>query len=142
MAEDRFDSYSTGVYSCAKVASVSNLNHAILVVGYDANGNYIIKNSWGTSWGQSGYALIDPTMDCGVKLYVYRYNSTVPTIVGPNAVVVTNTTNTTSNTTNSTIINSGINTTIGTLTIDTSTKYGLMMRYVMILGLILALIGY
>jgi len=35
------------------------LNHAVILVGYDTdlNGNqyYILRNSWGTSWGMSGY---------------------------------------------------------------------------------------
>lgn len=33
--------------------------HAVCVVGYDdALRSFIIKNSWGTSWGQGGYCLI------------------------------------------------------------------------------------
>ena len=30
--------------------------HAIAVVGYLANGRFIIRNSWGTSWGDGGFA--------------------------------------------------------------------------------------
>jgi C1A family cysteine protease len=29
--------------------------HCIGVVGYDADGNWICRNSWGTGWGQGGY---------------------------------------------------------------------------------------
>lgn len=33
--------------------------HAMLVVGYDLNGKaWIVRNSWGTGWGASGYFLI------------------------------------------------------------------------------------
>ena len=33
--------------------------HVILIVGYDDNqGCWIIRNSWGTGWGDSGYGLI------------------------------------------------------------------------------------
>lgn len=30
--------------------------HAIAVVGYTATGRFIIRNSWGTSWGDNGFA--------------------------------------------------------------------------------------
>jgi C1A family cysteine protease len=36
--------------------------HAILVVGYDTDGNgeeyWLIKNSWGSGWGANGYGKI------------------------------------------------------------------------------------
>lgn len=34
----------------------SGINHIITVVGWDGQGNWIMKNSWGVSWGQKGYA--------------------------------------------------------------------------------------
>ena len=55
-----FQHYSTGVYydeSCKK----DRLNHSVLLVGYgsDKNGDYyIMKNSWGTGWGDMGYMKI------------------------------------------------------------------------------------
>ena len=30
--------------------------HAIAVVGYTTDGRFIIRNSWGTSWGDRGFA--------------------------------------------------------------------------------------
>lgn len=40
--------YLEGVFSkCAK-----SLNHAVLLVGYNSDDNWIIKNSWGTGWGE------------------------------------------------------------------------------------------
>ena len=34
--------------------------HAIMAVGYDANAQkFIMRNSWGTSWGMDGYFTID-----------------------------------------------------------------------------------
>lgn len=38
-------------------ASQSIGSHAMLIVGYDMNKSmYLIRNSWGTGWGQDGYA--------------------------------------------------------------------------------------
>jgi len=39
----------------------ANIDHAILAVGYeDVKGTeaYIVKNSWGTLWGNAGYVYI------------------------------------------------------------------------------------
>lgn len=50
--------YKSGIFSDATCSS-SELNHAILVVGYgeDLTGNkyFIVKNSWSTDWGEAGY---------------------------------------------------------------------------------------
>jgi len=50
--------YRSGVYSSSKCSS-TNLNHAVLVVGYGTSSSgqqfWQVKNSWGTSWGMSGY---------------------------------------------------------------------------------------
>ena len=44
------------------------VNHAIQIVGYNLTGNYyIIKNSWGTSWGVNGYGFLDMIQDCYVR---------------------------------------------------------------------------
>jgi cathepsin L len=53
-ADSGFMSYSTGVYSgcpASFATSYAAINHAVVIVGYDSNGNWIIKNSWGTGWG-------------------------------------------------------------------------------------------
>lgn len=65
--------YKSGVYSgCPDWnTSVSMLNHAVLIVGMDANRNLIIKNSWGTKWGEKGFATISGTADCGLSRYIY-----------------------------------------------------------------------
>jgi C1A family cysteine protease len=54
-----FQTYKSGVLTgtCG-----SNLDHGVLAVGYgtwtDGTDYYKVKNSWGTSWGMSGYILI------------------------------------------------------------------------------------
>jgi len=62
--------YNSGVFSCSGTPS---LDHAVEIIGYDSNGNYIIKNSWGTSWGQNGYITLSAVNDCGIRQYIYQY---------------------------------------------------------------------
>jgi len=47
-----FQSYRSGVYDGRKCGTTPN--HGVLVVGYTAQ-YWIVKNSWGTKWGESGY---------------------------------------------------------------------------------------
>lgn len=55
--------YKSGVFNnCGG----TNLNHAVLLVGYEDSGNWIVKNSWGTSWGESGYIRLAPGNTCGI----------------------------------------------------------------------------
>lgn len=42
-------------------------NHAVLVVGYDAEGNWIIKNSWGEDFGENGYITISKNFNCNLE---------------------------------------------------------------------------
>lgn len=43
--------YSGGIFSRSCAGGWDDLNHEIVVVGY-APEYYIIKNSWGASWGE------------------------------------------------------------------------------------------
>jgi C1A family cysteine protease len=68
-----FLSYSGGVYNDATCSK--NVNHAVLVVGYGnqyGQDYWILKNSWGSSWGTGGYMLLARNKNnlCGVASYV------------------------------------------------------------------------
>lgn len=52
----------------------TNINHAVLLVGYTPN-FYIIKNSWGSGWGDQGYLYVSRTNDCGIKNLVLKFRS-------------------------------------------------------------------
>lgn len=49
-----FMNYRSGVYKCDCGSNYIGL-HAVLGVGYKDPCQYHVRNSWGTSWGQSGY---------------------------------------------------------------------------------------
>ena len=65
---DFFYGYKGGIIT---TGCGTKLDHAVTAVGYGTeNGQdyIIIKNSWGTSWGESGYARIAPDQ-CGITMY-------------------------------------------------------------------------
>ena len=54
--DNYFEAYSGGVFNHN---SATSIDHAIVLVGWDdTNGCWIMKNSWGTGWGESGYMRI------------------------------------------------------------------------------------
>ena len=60
-----FQSYSSGVFNTDEAATCSpwDANHAVVLVGWDdtqgSNGIWYLRNSWGASWGESGYMRIE-----------------------------------------------------------------------------------
>lgn len=58
---NNFQFYKSGVfYNCA-----NNLSLAVLLVGM-TDSFWVLKNSWGTAWGESGYIRIARGNTCGV----------------------------------------------------------------------------
>ncbi|KAF5427640.1 Cysteine protease, C1A family [Candidatus Methanophagaceae archaeon] len=62
---DDFCYYTGGVYEpvWSSDGFGDSANHCVMLVGYDdncgSNGCWIIKNSWGSGWGMSGYAYVE-----------------------------------------------------------------------------------
>ena len=57
-ANTAFDWYSSGVFTGCPSYSSSFINHAVQLIGYTDEGDWIIKNSWGTEWGYRGFAYV------------------------------------------------------------------------------------
>ena len=53
--------YISGVFDTCD----ANLNHAVLLVASTST-YWTIKNSWGTSWGESGFIRLTKGNTCGV----------------------------------------------------------------------------
>ncbi len=76
-----FDYYSGG---CYEHAGTGTINHGVLIVGWDDSkcggaGAWHIKNSWGTGWGESGYAWLKyGTCGIGTGAAIIHYSPRQP----------------------------------------------------------------
>ena len=74
--QQSFQLYKKGIYSDPDCGD--QLDHGVLVVGYGYDKDYdmkywIVKNSWGKSWGENGYirmarGIEDPEGQCGIAM--------------------------------------------------------------------------
>ena len=65
IAADWLASYVGGIITGR--CSARDLNHSVLIVGYgDENGTpyFIVKNSWGSGWGEGGYFRMQANVCC------------------------------------------------------------------------------
>ena len=74
-----FYAYKGGVYNgYASNGNPNDIDHAVTIVGWnDALNAWIIRNSWGTTWGIGGYAYVNYNA-CNIgkyNYYVYPMNS-------------------------------------------------------------------
>jgi C1A family cysteine protease/chitodextrinase len=94
-----FQNYSGGVFTDSYTTCNTNpcynatTNHAISLVGWGvdaSDGEYwILRNSWGSSWGESGYMKLSvhaSHIDCSVCYMVYADDGSVAPTVTTNAV--------------------------------------------------------
>ena len=75
---DAFHGYDGGVFNDC---SGTEINHAVVLVGWDdsmgSEGVWIMRNSWGTGWGDNGYMYIEYGCSCiGYAAAYIDYGST------------------------------------------------------------------
>lgn len=81
-----FQNYRGGIYSTneSSYCGSNQINHAVNLVGWnDAENTWILRNSWGTGWGESGYMRIArgvSNIGLGASYVVYNGSTTCYTL--------------------------------------------------------------
>jgi len=73
LVNENMFNYQSGIFddpSC-RVDEIDELNHAVLIVGFDKSGPepfWIVKNSWSTGWGEEGFIKMKMGVNiCGIN---------------------------------------------------------------------------
>ncbi|KAK4858251.1 hypothetical protein QYF36_013326 [Acer negundo] len=77
-----FQLYTSGIYDGDCSDNPDDIDHAVLIVGYGSeNGEdyWIVKNSWGTSWGMEGYFYIRRNTDLEYGVCAINAMASYPT---------------------------------------------------------------
>ena len=65
---DAFQNYAGGIFRASMCEN--DIDHAVAIVGY-APDYWIVKNSWGSTWGEDGYMRLERgTNACGISEYI------------------------------------------------------------------------
>ena len=66
VAAEPWHDYESGVFDgCATSGAGTDIDHAVVLVGYDED-SLIIRNSWTPRWGEEGYIRLKRTTECGM----------------------------------------------------------------------------
>jgi len=87
-----FQNYSGGIFKTTEDVCSGSTNHQIILVGWNDTGGYwILRNSYGTSWGENGYMRIKwGTSRVGEGTsWVTRSSTVVPTTISPTGTIYT-----------------------------------------------------
>ena len=65
-----WNTYGSGIFPASSCSSSPNAaNHAVVLVGFEPTGTWIVRNSWGVGWGMNGYMRLQAGNSCGVTNY-------------------------------------------------------------------------
>ncbi|GLT68336.1 hypothetical protein SLA2020_405800 [Shorea laevis] len=77
-----FQLYNSGIYDGSCSDNPDDIDHAVLIVGYgseDGEDYWIVKNSWGASWGMEGYFYLRRNTDLPYGVCAINYMVSYPT---------------------------------------------------------------
>jgi C1A family cysteine protease len=71
---DKIMSYKSGIVSASGCST--SIDHAVNIIGWGKSGStpyWLVRNSWGTWWGEKGYfRIVSGKNACGIEQYLYQ----------------------------------------------------------------------